>query len=94
MALPGSVKYGVDTHDYIAAVAPRALFISDGAHQWGDGRPDPSDENSLKTWLSSKNLIYKTAVLILKQSCLRKTEVGTVSLRFLRSRLTNGLILI
>ena len=24
MALPGSVKYGVDTHDYIAAVAPRA----------------------------------------------------------------------
>lgn len=44
MALPGSVKYGVDTHDYIAAVAPRALFISDGAHQWGDGRPDPSDE--------------------------------------------------
>jgi hypothetical protein len=44
MALPGSVKYGVNTHDYIAAVAPRALFISEGAHQWGDGRPDPSDK--------------------------------------------------
>ena len=94
MALPGSVKYGVDTHDYIAAVAPRALFISDGAHQWGDGGQIRRMKNSLKTWLSSKNLIYKTAVLILKQSCLRKTEVGTVSLRFLRSRLTNGLILI
>lgn len=43
MALPGSVKYGVDTHDYIAALASRALFISEGAHQWGDGRPDPYD---------------------------------------------------
>ena len=44
MALPGSVKYGIDTHDYIAAIAPRALFISEGAHQWGDGHPDPSDK--------------------------------------------------
>ena len=44
LALPGSVKYGIDTHDYVAAIAPRALFISEGAHQWGDGRPDPSDE--------------------------------------------------
>lgn len=44
MALPGSVKYGVDTHNYMAAIAPRALFISEGAHQWGDGQPDPSDK--------------------------------------------------
>lgn len=44
MALPGSVKCGIDTHHYIAAIAPRALFISEGAHQWGDGKPDPSDK--------------------------------------------------
>lgn len=41
--IPNSVKYGIDTHDYVAAVAPRALFISQGAHQWGNGSPDPSD---------------------------------------------------
>lgn len=44
LALPGSIKFGIDTHDYVAAIAPRALFISEGAHQWGDGQPDPSDE--------------------------------------------------
>ena len=44
LALPSSVKFGINTHDYIAAIAPRALFISEGAHQWGDGHPDPSDK--------------------------------------------------
>lgn len=44
LALPGSVKYGVDTHDYVVGIAPRALFISSGAHQWGDGTPDPNDK--------------------------------------------------
>lgn len=42
-ALPGSILNNIDTHDYIAGIAPRALFISSGAHQWGDGRPDPYD---------------------------------------------------
>lgn len=44
LALPCSVKFGINTHDYVAAIAPRALFISEGAHQWGDGKPDPSDK--------------------------------------------------
>lgn len=44
IALPESAKYGVNTHDYVAAIAPRALFISRGAHEWGNGRPDPSDK--------------------------------------------------
>lgn len=44
LALPCSVKFGINTHDYVAAIAPRALFISEGAHQWGDGNPDPSDK--------------------------------------------------
>lgn len=44
LALPKSVKYDIDTHDYVAAIAPRALFISEGAHQWGDGQPDSSDK--------------------------------------------------
>lgn len=44
LALPNSVRLGIDTHDYVAAIAPRALFISEGAHQWGDGQPDPSDK--------------------------------------------------
>lgn len=42
-ALPGSILYDIDTHDYISEIAPRALFISSGAHQWGDGKPDPYD---------------------------------------------------
>ncbi len=44
LALPGSVKHGVNTHDYVAGIAPRALFISAGAHQWGDGKPDKYDK--------------------------------------------------
>ena len=50
IALPGSVKMGVDTHDYIAKIAPRSLFIIQGAHQWGNGKPDPNDED-IKTEL-------------------------------------------
>lgn len=45
LALPGSVKNGIDTHDYVAAIASRPLFISVGAHQWGNGKPDPYDKN-------------------------------------------------
>lgn len=44
LALPNSVKLGIDAHDFVAKIAPRAFFISQGAHQWGNGRPDPSDK--------------------------------------------------
>lgn len=44
LALPGSVKYNIDTHDYVAKIAPRSFFISQGAHQWGNGQPDPNDQ--------------------------------------------------
>jgi dienelactone hydrolase len=46
IALPNSVRLGIDTHNYIAKIAPRSLFIIQGAHQWGDGTPDPNDENT------------------------------------------------
>ncbi len=46
IALPGSVKMGIDTHDYIAKIAPRSFFIIQGAHQWGDGIPDPNDADT------------------------------------------------
>ena len=44
LALPNSVKYGIDTHDFVAKIAPRSFFISQGAHQWGNGQPDPNDK--------------------------------------------------
>lgn len=46
IAQPGSVKMGIDTHDYIAKIAPRSVFIIQGAHQWGDGTPDPNDADT------------------------------------------------
>ena len=27
MALPGSVKYGVNTHDYVGGIAPRSVYL-------------------------------------------------------------------
>lgn len=44
LTLPNSVNYGIDTHDYVAKIAPRAFYISQGAHQWGNGQPDPNDK--------------------------------------------------
>ncbi len=44
MALPGSVKYGDNTHGYVGGIAPRALCISEDAHQWGNGKPLPEDK--------------------------------------------------
>ncbi len=57
-AMPNSVRLGIDTHDFIGKIAPRAYFIIHGAHQWGDGSPDPHDkitENELE--------IFKNAYL-------------------------------
>lgn len=59
LALPGSVKYGVNTHDYVGGIAPRALFISEGAHQWGDGAPDPHDKNFAQELELFKNTYLK-----------------------------------
>lgn len=41
MALPDSVKFGIDTHGYVAAIGPRTLFISQGTtHQWSKVHPE------------------------------------------------------
>lgn len=56
LAMPNSVRFGVDTHDFIGKIAPRAYFIIQGAHQWGDGSPDPNDkvtENELEIFKNS-----------------------------------------
>lgn len=60
MALPGSVKYGVNTHDYVAGIAPRAIFISQGAHQWGNGKPDASDKQFAEDLELFKNAYIQT----------------------------------
>lgn len=58
LAMPNSVKTGIDTHDYIGKIAPRAFFIIQGAHQWGDGRPNVNDK------VTEKELeIFKNAYL-------------------------------
>lgn len=67
LALPGSVKNGIDTHDYIALIAPRSFFIIQGAHQWGDGAPDPNDENT------------KAELEIFKQSYLNQNNGSDIT---------------
>lgn len=58
LAMPNSVKTGIGTHDYIGKIAPRAFFIIQGAHQWGDGQPDIND------MVTEKELeIFKNAYL-------------------------------
>ncbi len=46
LAMPGSVCRDVDTHDFVGKISPRAFFIIQGAHQWGDGEPDPNDKTT------------------------------------------------
>lgn len=55
LSLPNSVNLNVDTHDFIRKIAPRAFFIIQGAHQWGDGRPDPNDKVTEKELSTFKN---------------------------------------
>lgn len=55
LAMPNSVKTGIDTHDYIGKIAPRAFFIIQGAHQWGDGQPDINDKATEKELEIFKN---------------------------------------
>lgn len=53
------MKYSVNTHGFIAAIAQRALFISEGAHQWGDGNPHPHDKNFAEPLELFKNSYLK-----------------------------------
>lgn len=59
LAMPNSVKEGIDTHDYVGKIAPRAFFIIQGAHQWGDGRSDPNDKVTEKELQIFKNAYLK-----------------------------------